>query len=278
MINIQYLYPDEENPENLVIFQDANSQIIGLKFKRNRVDIISKRFEKFDFVQNSCIYFLMEGETVYIGKSTQGVKRINNHVYSKSFWEYALMFVTDNNTWTSTIVDYLEYHYINQFKKLADYTLENIEPRNNIPNITIYDKANLEQTINKIDFYLNISGINISKKHTHTENLTLSKYYSKDKKSSIVYNDGYFYLQEGSQLTKPKESVKKYSDSGALYDRLNKTISDLVDSGLVDAETLVAKQEIEVKSISRAASLVCGRSVNGWEYFVNSQELRNGKK
>jgi hypothetical protein len=276
MINIQYLYLDEENPENAKIFQDSNSQIVGLQFKKSQTNKIVNDEYKLKYIENNCIYFLVNSEEIYIGKSANGVQRINNHVSGKKFWNYAIMFITDNNSWTSTTVDYLEFHYINQFQKLVDYTLENTADRKTSPNITKYDRANIDQIIKKIDFYLNINGINTENKINNNHKTKL--YFSKDGNSSIYYDNGFFYLKADSKVKKPNVGVLNYSDNGNLYHRLVKTINDLVESNLVDKNSYKTKQDIQFSSISRIASLVTGRSANGWDYFENVNELRSKTK
>lgn len=71
------------------------------------------------------IDYLSEDENlVYIGQSINGAKRIEEHVKGKDFWSYAIMFVTDNNSFDKLSIDYLEYEFIQRFKK-SSYVLTN---------------------------------------------------------------------------------------------------------------------------------------------------------
>jgi hypothetical protein len=264
MINLQHLYLDENDASSKVIFQDQNSQIVGIKFKKNDLNFL----EKYDITKNCCIYFLCDEESIYIGKSVNGIDRIKTHVNSKDFWSFGLMFVTDNKSWTSTTIDYLEHHFINTFKNLPELSLENIEHRNNIPNITIYDKATIESAILKVEFYLNCHNINTKKTETKKYNKI---YYNAKKNASLTYDAGKFILLKGSQLVLPLETTKE-SDLN-VYNRLVKDMQNYLEEEIIDAN-LVLMEDIVLNSPSRAANLCVGRSENGWTYFQNLNEIR----
>lgn len=266
MINLQFLYLDENDSGSKVLFQDQNSQIVGIKFKKKDIG----HFEKFPIVKNSCIYFLLSSEGIYIGKSMKGIDRVKNHVATKLFWDYGLMFVTDNKSWTSTTIDYLEYYFINTFKSLPDLSLENKDPRSFEPNITMFDEAHIFSAIDKIEFYLNCHNIN-TKKVLHKPQGEY--FYNKDETATLMYDGEFFFLLTGSKLNYPTDACKNMQDNMALFNRLTQDIKNYLDVGVIDTK-LILQEDIKFKKPSRAAALCVGGSRNGWEYFIGLNKLR----
>lgn len=273
MINLQYLYLNECDPSSQVMFQDQNSQIVGVKFKRNDLNELSKNEVLQDINTNNSIYFLISEDEMYIGKSVNGFQRIKNHKSGKLFWDYGLIFTADNSSWTSTTIDYLEYHFINKFKQLATYTLVNVDERNKEPNLTKYDKASINSAIDKVDFYLNCHGINTDNKIEVVDSKD-KKYSNKEGTASIVFKNDKFVLLKGTKLSRPNENAKKYSDNGSFYNRYFKQIENLLETSVIDSN-LVTTKDLEFQNPSRIASLIAGVPLNGWEYFIDLNELRD---
>lgn len=217
MINLQHLYLDEKDSSSKVIFQDQNSQIVGIKFKKKDIKNLSEsKIEEISKLsKNCCIYFLYGDDSIYIGKSVNGIDRIKDHVTTKEFWRTGLMFVTDNTSWTSTTIDYLEHHFINLFKGLTELSLENLDTRTTTPNITLYYKATIQSAIKKVEFYLNCHNINTQK----IEKTVYDKIYkNKEGTASLSYDGEKFILIKGSQLMYPLKHYEKVDNK--LYKRL----------------------------------------------------------
>lgn len=116
---VTYLYPNEYEASNLKIFQDTTSQIRGYYFTEDNLKVI----KDFPSSKNYVVYFLFDDSLeyeslVYIGQLVNGVERINNHIRTKSFWSYCIMFVTDNNSFDKLTIDYLEYNLVNSVSLL----------------------------------------------------------------------------------------------------------------------------------------------------------------
>lgn len=62
---------------------------------------------------------------VYIGQSKNGVYSMKNHNNNKIFWSFCIMFVTDDNSFDTLTIDYLEYCFIRKLEKSEKYLLEN---------------------------------------------------------------------------------------------------------------------------------------------------------
>lgn len=134
------------NHSELKIFEDNTSTIRGHYFKRS----VYKKLKEFDNTENACIYFLLHTDSddvshVYIGQSVNGFKRIDNHDSNKVNQVEGYLFNSTNGSWSKTVIDYLEYHYI-EFFKGTEYVIENDGARVK-PTVGIYEKADIDEYI-----------------------------------------------------------------------------------------------------------------------------------
>lgn len=274
---VTYLYPNHKNASNLKVFQDRTNQIKAFYFTRDYI----KEVENLESGRNYAVYFLFdrtenkELTKVYVGQSTNGAHRMQDHNYNKMFWSFCLMFVTDNNSFDALTIDYLEYHFIGKLEKSGKYILENKAMRRMEPNVSIYDKPTINSYISQIEFLLNAEGINI--KEEKSDNFTRF-YYPKNKKhkAKIFVKDGNFILAEGSIVRRPVESSANWSDGGSFYNRYNNYIEDyLADNKIKEcADNYKALMNLTFTSPSAVASLISGLAENGWVYFEGLDELR----
>ncbi|MGO1470074.1 MAG: GIY-YIG nuclease family protein [Tissierella sp.] len=274
---VTYLYPEHENASSLKVFQDRTNQIKAFYFTRDYI----KKVESLESGKNYAVYFLFDktedGEMtkVYVGKSTNGANRMQSHNNNKMFWSFCLMFVTDNDTFDTLTIDYMEYYFIRKLETSGRYFLENKVMRNTEPNVSIFDKPTVNSYINQIEFLLKAEGINFEEEKSNY----LTKFYyprSKKYKAKIFVKDGEFILSEGSIVSPPIESSKNWSDEGKFYNKYINYINDfLEDDKIEDCEgkykTLI---NLTFTSPSAVASLISGRAENGWKFFDKIEELR----
>lgn len=271
---ITYFYPNSDNAANLKMFQDRTSQIKAYYFTRESYSYVSALPSS----NNYAIYFLFndseDENQVYVGQSVNGIKRIEEHVRGKDFWTYALLFVTDNNSFDKLAIDFLEYRFIDKMKK-SSYVLTNVDLRPNKPNISIYDEANLEIFIEQIEFLLSAEGIDINEAKDVLENVKY--YYPKGKyEAKLFVSEGKFVLTAGSELRRPPESAKNWKDPRHYY-RNNEIIDGYIanEKAVEDNGRIYTTVNIAFKTPSKAADLVTGHSENGWRFFKDLNELRN---
>ncbi len=271
---ITYLYPDAKNAGNLKMYQDRTNQIKAFYFTRESY----KQVYELPYSMNYAIYFLFndseDENLVYVGQSVNGIQRIEEHVRGKDFWSYAILFVTDNNSFDKLSIDYLEYEFIQRFKK-SSYVLTNRDLRLNKPNISVYDLPNLEVFINQIEFLLSAEGINIDEQEIKNESV---KYYYPPSKhnSKLFIKDGKFILSAGSEIKRPLESTKEWKDKKR-YIRGNEVIDSYIEEGkvkLIDGK-LITQVNLAFKSPSAPADMITGLSENGWKFFKGLEEIRS---
>lgn len=272
---ITYLYPDVSKAANLKVFQDRTNQIKAFYFTKENI----KDLERMESVFNYAVYFLFDSsdadsKKVYIGQPMNGITRIYDHVRNKDFWTYCLLFVTDNNSFDKLSIDYMEHAFIKKFKK-SSFMLMNKDLRTNEPNISIYDRPNLDAYIEQIEFLLNAEGVSLQEVSPNGVGVTYYEPTSKKYKAKLFVKDGKFILVEGSVIRRPTELAKDWKVN--LYERNNNVINGYLDDGKVEEINgeIVLLMNIEYNSPSMPASLLSGRSENGWLFFKGLNELRS---
>lgn len=272
---ITYLYPDVSKAANLKVFQDRTNQIKAFYFTKENI----KDLERMESVFNYAVYFLFDSsdadsKKVYIGQSMNGITRIYDHVRNKDFWTYCLLFVTDNNSFDKLSIDYMEHAFIKKLKK-SSFMLMNKDLRTNEPNISIYDRPNLDAYIEQIEFLLNAEGVSLQEVSPNGVGVTYYEPTSKRYKAKLFVKDGKFILVEGSVIRRPTELAKDWKVN--LYERNNNVINGYLDDGKVEEINgeIVLLMNIEYNSPSMPASLLSGRSENGWLFFKGLNELRS---
>lgn len=260
---------------NLKVFQDRTNQIKAFYFTKENI----KDLERMESVFNYAVYFLFDSsdadsKKVYIGQSMNGITRIYDHVRNKDFWTYCLLFVTDNNSFDKLSIDYMEHAFIKKLKK-SSFMLMNKDLRTNEPNISIYDRPNLDAYIEQIEFLLNAEGVSLQEVSPNGVGVTYYEPTSKKYKAKLFVKDGKFILVEGSVIRRPTELAKDWKVN--LYERNNNVINGYLDDGKVEEINgeIVLLMNIEYNSPSMPASLLSGRSENGWLFFKGLNELRS---
>ncbi len=267
---VNFSYPVFSKAGSLKVFQDLTSQIRGFYFTKSNI----KDVEKLDYVNNYSVYFLFEDNKeepfVYVGQSENGIKRVKNHLESKTFWNYCIMFVTDNNQFDKTCIDYLEWYFINLFKKTV-FSLDNSQERNKEPNIDEYfTKPTIMSYASQIEFLLEANGIDLNTDFMDNQVQSKEKSFqaSNGIEASLYLYDGKFVLKAGSVIKMPQEEAKNWSDGGRFYKRFHKKFNELEETGqTIKDENGVVKllSDLVCNSPSFAGSLCTGYAVNGWE-------------
>lgn len=273
---LNYLFP-LENPNHLKIFQSSNSKIRGINFKRN--EAVSKYInnELNDFATNYGIYVLRsevdEELKLYIGQSINGYNRIFGHK-DKAFWSEGIMFITENNTWDKTVIDYLEYRLINIFNK-SKYTLENVDLRKKEPVLDIFQQAKMTELEKEILFLLACNGIDATAVNKEDKSIKIYN-ATKGNNAQLIYVDGDFILLSGSELKRPIDSSKDWKNKNFYYSK-NKAIDILLDNGkAVQQDTkIILNSDVAYTNPSLPASLTSGYTENGYTYWENLYEIRD---
>lgn len=277
---ITYFYPHFSKAGTLKVFQDLTSQIRGFYFTKSNINDV----EKLEYVNNYAVYFLFENNNdeplIYVGQSENGISRIKNHVINKNFWNYCIMFVTDNNQFDKTCIDYLEWYFINLFKKTA-FSLENSQERFKEPNIdTSFTKPTILNYASQIEFLLEANGLNLNIDLITEGSPSNKKTYSapSNTKASLYLHDGNYILKAGSIIKCPAAETKSWKDEGKFYSRFKNKFDELIETNqatLIDENSAQLLNDLVCNSPSFAGSLCTGRATNGWRFWQGLSDERD---
>lgn len=274
-------FPDTRNASSLKIFQNPTSQIRGFYFTKSQIN----KVEELDYANNHAVYFLFseaEEESVYVGQSTKGIERIKSHLRKKDFWQFGIMFVTDNHSFDKLSIDYLEYYFIQAFAK-TQYSLENQDLRPSPPNVNIFNLSTLDAFASQIQFLLEAMGIAFNSVIDSTESsIEIEVFKARSPyEASLRIQDGKYVLLKGSLICKPLDKTKSWSDRGNFYNRYIRHFAQLIDSGqahvLANDSTARLLNDIEFTSPSTPAALCSGKSQNGWVFWKGLDEKRQNE-
>ncbi|MBH0175759.1 GIY-YIG nuclease family protein [Fictibacillus sp. 23RED33] len=272
---VMLYFPVSVHASSLKIIQDPTSQIRGFYFTKSQL----QKVENLDYANNYAVYFLfsdLEEPSVYIGQSVNGVTRIKSHLREKEFWKFGILFVTDNNSFDKLSIDFLEYHFIQEFAK-TQYNLENRDLRQIEPNLNVFNRSTLRAFALQIEFLLEALGISFQPNEIGaTENV---EYFNAPHpyKASIYLQDGKFILRKGSVIKQPISTSKTWSDGGRFYDRYMRHFQNFIDSEqakMISASSAQLLHDIEFTSPSKPAGLCSGQSNNGWKFWIGLEEKR----
>lgn len=137
-----YLHNDDLSGSRVVSMDDCMCKLFEIK--RND----SSFFKDFsEMLQTPALYILLNksSKQAYIGETDDFVKRINQHLQKKFFWDEVLVFIGSNeDAITKTEVQYLEYLAYSKAVEVNSYNLfENTQsPRKPHMNIMQIGKSN----------------------------------------------------------------------------------------------------------------------------------------
>lgn len=273
-------FPDSHHPNNLRIVQDPTSQIRGIYFTKSQI----KKVEELPFANHHAVYFLFSEDdaSLYVGKSINGIGRLKDHLREKDFWQFAILFVTDNNSFDTLSIDYLEQHFIRVFSK-TQYSLENRDLRIGKPNVNMFTEAALMSFAKHIAFLLEALGISLSDQPAEEEQVDEDDvFYAKKPYEAIIHlSDGKFILQTGSIIRAPDEKTRDWSDNGAFYRRYRQKFDQLIEAEkavLLTQSTAKLLEQIEFNKPSMPAELCSGNSQNGWLFWEGLDDKRRAQK
>lgn len=279
---VMFYFPDTQHANSLRIIQDPTSQIRGFYFTKSRLNDV----ESLEYANNHAVYFLFsdsDESSVYVGQSVNGINRIKSHLREKDFWQFGILFVTDNNSFDKLSIDYLEYYFIQAFS-MTQYSLENRDMRTVAPNVNVFNQSTLNSFASHIQFLLEALGVSfrasVPTKIEVDEDIEVFEAKS-PYEASIRLTDGKFVLQANSIIYSPLEHTKDWSDGGTFYRRTLRRYEQLIDSNkAIKLDTGSAKliDDVEFNKPSTPAELCSGRAQNGWMFWNGLNEKRNKEK
>ncbi len=271
--SLNYVYPLDDDASSLKVFQNRTSPIKAFYFTKDQV----KAVKELDHSNTCSIYFLFDNSETdeiraYVGKSVNGIGRMDDHIRKKHFWSYGILFVSDNDSFDGLFIDYLEHIFINKFRK-SRYTLTNKDNRVSVPTLHMSDKPVVDAFIKEIEFLLSAEGITT----TETVKINHRGYEPVGKFTTLLYEqDGKFVLKKGSKLNRPSSSSQNWKKANH-FERYTKMLDGYIKDGKAiednngDITTLV---DLVFNTPSTPAGLISGNSENGWTFFKDLNKTR----
>ena len=209
-------------------------------------------------------------DIVYIGEAESILKRLNQHLNQKDFWNETIVFISKDENLNKAHVKYLENRLHNIAHSAKRYKVENsIIPTQS--SISESDRSEMEEFIENIKMLVNTLGHKVFDE----------KREIKQKQITDV-----FYLRgaRGAEATgeSTSDGFVVYKGSKAAKDTTNSMNFNLIklrekltyDSIFIDkVEYLEFSEDFLFSSPSAAAAIVMGRSANG----LTEWKLKSGK-
>lgn len=198
---------------------------------------------------------------IYVGQTRNGILRLDDHNRSKDFWNKAIMFLSDNKTFSLDMISGLEKFAIIKAQESKRYKVENtVVPKYEIDE---YDMASVEEIYDEIQFIMGTQGYKMDNVKSSTSSDIF--HTTRNGISALgIYDGEKFQVLEGSQINinKPVHLA-----------RYNKQRAELLASGeisQVDGKYFL-NITIEFNTPSGASDFVLGGSTNGWVEWKNSE-------
>lgn len=258
--------------KGIKIHQIGNDNIRCLEFHKNNIE----KLDNIKISNNSGIYFLYKNDEkeIYIGKTSDIHKRMRQHNTKKEF-NSVFAFVMENNDFSQTYIDYIEYHYINKLNNQSYYKTGNKDKRINIPNVSEHELITINDNINCIDIFLYMNNIDLD---LNVIDLDSPIFYCKD--AMLIYKNGIFILLKGSIIFnefKLENVNKKTNKYDTWYEKRGEKLQSFIHKNIESLTKIADKytltRDIEIDSPSWAACLARGtHSENGWRLFKNENK------
>ena len=223
------------------------------------------------------VYFLFgkdddQNDLAYIGEAEDVLKRLNNHLKEKDFWNEVIILISKDDNLNKAHIKYLEHQLYRIAKKVDRYIVTN-DTIPVLPAISESDQAEMEEYMLNSKLLMGTLGHKIFEERVESqngENDDKDLFFIKAARgadATMVQSSEGFVVLKGSKVANPV--VQSFQPS------LIKMRQSLIDKKILvikNDELILTKNHI-FSSPSTAADMVMGRSANG----LTEWKLRNGK-
>lgn len=244
----------------------SNSNLVAYKIPRNMLKECKGK-EDFEYRGVYILFGEKDGkEAAYIGETKGIYKRLAKHSREKDFWNEALVFVRNDDSFHEGNTKYIENKLFKIAKKAKRYLIETTLTEET--ELTESEYFEMEETIDLIKMITSVLGYKIfneiaNKKQVKPDNLLYIDSVGLHAVGAVT-NEGFVVFKGSQSNPKIKEACSE------CYKRKWKELRDMK---IVDKNNIF-KQDKVFKSASTAAVMVLGRHTNGLKAWKNS----DGKK
>jgi Domain of unknown function (DUF4357) len=259
---IQIYLPTGE-PRGIRIAEQTTRIVQAMLVPRSELKEAKERPE---LGQNGVYFLFGEDEEkakpiVYIGQTEDASRRLDQHNKLKDFWQTAVLAVSKTGSFTQAHIRYLEWYCIVEAKSCGRFTLDNDQEPTK-PSIPEPLESEILDSFGTIKTLLSTLGYPlfdplIQKKPDSQQNL----YYCTGPNANGVgeYGEDGFVVHAGSMVRKKR--------IGPTTERFNGICNQLVQDEVLrekNDDELEFIQNYQFNSPSASATLILGRSANGW--------------
>jgi len=256
--SIKIFVPDGD-PDGLRLVEKSNWTGIGVVFNRTTYKQVVCRPE---FTKTG-VYVLVgssEGSglpTIYVGEGDPVKDRLNQHYSKKDFWDWAVFFVTKDNSLNKAHVQRMEWRLLDMAKDAKQCKLDN----SNMPappSLSDADAADVDSFLLDMLSIFPLLGLGVFEKTETTKKPSNVLFIeSKGIKASGYEDAKGFVVCKGSQVLKEEQN--------AIHQYMSTLRKDLLEQGVLveNGPHYAFTQDQAFGSPSTAAGVVLGRTANG---------------
>lgn len=209
------------------------------------------------------VYFLLDKakERIYVGQTTTGIHRIEEHNRSKEFWDVAILFLADNKTFNLDSISGLEKFLIEKVKETGMYQVQNSV----VPKFLIdaFDLPTIQDFYADISLIMESLGYPLEKPEKEKIDEVVYHCVRKTADAKMTVRKGEYVVLKGSKLN----SV----ESSSMHSSLSVLRGKLISEGKLKKETMELLEDVAFSSPSAAAVFVYGASANGWSEWADDK-------
>lgn len=258
---IQTYLPDG-SLEGVRIIELSESALKGFvvpRLKLNKVKSIQE-------LAQPALYLLLsaDGAQGYVGETRNFYQRVKNHDQAKTFWDVAIAFVSNTNTWEKGDVEYLEARIVELANETGSIEITNktIPIRNKVHEFKLHSLGRIAEDIRQVTTMLGYNLLSTDKPE--------EIWYCNTKKTNAkaVFRGDQFVILAGSKIDSNVTSSFRESFPAAVEQRLKV----FVEQGLIlENDTYILKENVTFRSPNIAGGFAAGRNVNAWTTWKNKK-------
>ena len=264
--SITIFVPDGD-PDSLRFVEKSNWTGIGVVFNRTNYKqvVIQEEFNK------TGVYVLVgssEGSglpTIYIGEGDPVKDRLNQHYSKKDFWDWAVFFVTKDNSLNKAHVQHLEARLLELAHAAKQCKVDNTQ-KPLAPTLSKSQTADVESFLLDVLSIFPLLGLGVFEKtETTSKPGELLFIEAKGIKATGYEDPKGFVVLKGSQLVK--------NEVPSIHAYMTTLRKDMLEQGVISANGngYVFNQDYVFNSSSTAAGVTQGRTANGRRDWKNKE-------
>lgn len=283
------IYLKEGSVTGIKFAELVNQTIQALSCPRSKIVDLNAFF--YNEINTQGVYFLLGYEedtlrqVVYVGEAENVWDRLKNHDSKKDFWNEVIVFTSKDDNLTKSHIKYLESRIVQIAIETRRYGLKNSNSPT-LSSLPLPDKDAMEEFLSNVKLLTGTLGHKflenpLVKEISETSEADVNKINTDFKQSfeshklSLTHRKKKINAQavqsdEGLVVLKGSDAIKQTSKNFA-YGTLRESLLQegvLVES---DSNNLKFIQDYLFSSVSAAAAVILGYSVNGRDAWKNSE-------